>query len=42
MICKICGDECSEDECENGICLNCMSSILQNDEIDLGFGDDFE
>ena len=41
IICEICGDEFDEDELEDGVCLNCQSSMLQEDGIDLGLGDEF-
>ena len=31
MKCAICNDEYKEEEIEDGICLNCLSSILQTD-----------
>ena len=39
-ICKICGDERNEYDMINGICVDCASSMMQDDDIDLGF--DFE
>ena len=38
-ICSICGEEFPEDEMTDGICLNCASAMLQDDDIDLGFDD---
>jgi hypothetical protein len=41
-ICKICGGEYPIDEMtDEDICLNCASSMLQNDGIDMGLGDEF-
>lgn len=37
--CEICGDYLETfEEKEDGICLNCQSSMLQEDNIDLGLG----
>lgn len=38
-ICEICGEEFPEEEMtDEGICLNCASAMLQQDEIDMGMG----
>lgn len=39
-ICSICGEEKTEEEMENDICLECSLSILKEDEKDVG-RDDF-
>ena len=37
--CRICGDELhSESEKLEGICWDCQSAMLQEDDIDLGLG----
>jgi hypothetical protein len=39
MICKICGEDYPPEEMSSDdVCLNCSSSMLQNDGIDLGLG----
>lgn len=38
MTCKICGEKCDEYDMVNGMCINCASSIMQEDDIDLGLG----
>ena len=40
--CEVCSGEFEEWDLEDGMCSNCQSSILQDDEIDLGLGDDFD
>ena len=41
-ICKICGGDFPPEEMtDEGICLNCASSMLQEDGIDMGLGDEF-
>lgn len=43
MICKVCGEEFPEENLnEEGICDNCISSILQKDGVDLGLGVEFD
>ena len=37
MKCVICGQE-KEDLNSEGICLDCQSSMLADDDIDIGFG----
>ncbi|MEF8847975.1 MAG: hypothetical protein V5A68_02450 [Candidatus Thermoplasmatota archaeon] len=40
--CKICGEEYPPEEMtDEGICLNCASSMMQKDGIDMGLGDEF-
>lgn len=35
MTCSICGKECDEYDMVNGICLNCMSAMMQeNDDME--------
>ncbi len=38
--CNICGIEYPKDELESGVCLDCLASIVQKDEINLGCGED--
>ena len=33
MICKVCGDEYPEEDLDDGICLNCMASIIHSEDI---------
>lgn len=40
MICRICGEE-KDDLNKDFICWDCLSAMLQDDDIDLGFGEDF-
>ena len=42
VICPICGNEKSEDEVnDGGICYDCASTLLQQDGINMGLGDEF-
>ena len=39
MICAICGEDYPNDEINSyGICLDCQSSMLADDDINIGFG----
>ena len=38
MNCNICGAKLEEWEEDEGICRNCQSSMLADDDIDLGIG----
>jgi DNA-directed RNA polymerase subunit RPC12/RpoP len=38
MNCSICGAELDEYERDEGICRNCQSSMLADDDIDIGIG----
>ena len=40
MFCEICGKLLKEEEELDGICLDCQSAMLQDDDIDLGIEDD--
>jgi len=31
MKCAICNDECEEEELDDGICSNCLASIIHNE-----------
>ena len=37
MICKICGEELEPDEEPEGICWNCQSALVQDDDIPPNF-----
>ena len=37
--CSICGEKKSKDEMIGGICQDCASSLLQEDDLDVGMDD---